>query len=132
MPHISKKRLSEITEKAIESRLIELIRQIGKNKYSSHALKELLTPTESLMLSKRFAMIYLVNKGKSTLDICDTLNVSTSTVAKIEKMYDRGAYKQIEKVINELEPTMLDLIEVFLSAGMPPIVGKGRLKHITG
>ena len=132
MAHISKKKLSENTEKVLRNKLVDMLRIIGKDRKLNYALKELLTYTESTMLAKRLSIIYLIHKDKSILDICETLNVSSSTVIRMEKIYDRGGYNIIQQVFQKLEPSLLDIIEILLSAGMPPIVGKGRLKHITG
>ncbi len=135
MAHVSKKRLSEKMERVLRDKLVEMLRIIGKDRKVNHAFKELLTYTESTMLAKRLSIIYLIYKDKSILDICETLNVSSSTVIRMWKLYDRGGYKSIQKVFRKLEPSLLDMIEMILSAeiiGMPPIVGKGRLKHITG
>ena len=54
--------------------------------------------------------------------------MSTSTVLRIQKIYDRGGYQNLRKAFRKLEPTLLEAIEMLLSAGMPPIVGKGRWK----
>ena len=132
MAHVSKKKISEVTEQALRDRLIDMLRIIGKDRKVSYALKELLTYTESTMLAKRIGIIYLIHKDKSILDICKTLKVSSSTVIRMWKIYDRGGYRSIQQVFQKLEPSLLDVVEILLSAGMPPIVGKGRLKHITG
>lgn len=132
MPHISSKKLSLVTERALEDRLIDILRIIGRDRKTRHSLKELLTPTESVMLAKRLAIIYLISKEKSTLDICETLLVSSSTVIRMEKNLDRGGYRNLQKTLKHLEPSLLDIIEIILGAGMPPIVGRGRLKHLTG
>ena len=132
MAHISKKKLSENTEKVLRNKLVDMLRIIGKDRKLNYALKELLTYTESTMLAKRLSIIYLIHKDKSILDICETLNASSSTVIRMEKIYDGGGYNIIQQVFQKLEPSLLDIIEILLSAGMPPIVGKGRLKHITG
>src|SRR3989344_7216753 len=132
MAHVSKKKISEITERALRDRLIDILRIIGKDRKVSYALKELLTYTESTMLAKRIGIIYLIHKDKSILDICETLNVSSSTVIRMWKIYDGGGYQNIQQVFQKLEPSLLEVIEILLGAGMPPIVGKGRLKHITG
>lgn len=132
MTHVSKKKISERIERALRDKLVEMLRIIGKDRKVSYALKELLTYTESTMLAKRLGIIYLIHKDKSILDICETLNVSSSTVIRMWKIYDRGGYQNIRQVFQKLEPSLLDMIETLLSAGMPPIVGKGRLKHITG
>ena len=132
MAHVSSRKLSESQELALRDKLVEALRIIGGDRKVSHALKEFLTYTESTMLAKRLGIIYLIDKNKSILDICETLNVSSSTVLRMWKIYDRGGYKSLQQVFRKLEPSLLDVIEILLSAGMPPIVGKGRLKHITG
>lgn len=125
MPHISKKQLSEKTERALKNKLVDMLRIIGKDRKVTYSLNELLTFTEGVMLAKRLGMIYLVHKGNSTLDICDTLNVSPSTVARIEKIQDRGGYQNIEKVFHKLEPSLIEVIEILLSS-VPSKVGKDR------
>jgi uncharacterized protein YerC len=126
MAHISTKGLSDKMERALRRKLVESLRIIGKDRYLSPALNELLTFTESTMLAKRLAVIYLTSKGQPILDICDTLNVSSSTVLRIQKTYRRNGYGNLKKVFRRLEPSILEIIEIFLGAGMPPIVGPGR------
>ena len=129
MAHISKKKLSEQTERALKNKLVDMIRIIGKDRSVSHSLNELLTFTEGVMLAKRLGIIYLIHKEYSILDICETLNVSTSTVLRMQKIADRGGYKSLEKVFRRLEPTLLDVIQILL-ASVPSKVGKGRWKHM--
>ncbi len=126
MTHISAKRLKEEEEKLLKSRLVDVFRIIGKDREVSYSVREILTDTEMIMLAKRLGIIYLVSKEMSTLDICETLKVSSSTVIRIEKRYDRGGYQHLRKVFKKLEPSLIDIIEIILGAGLPPIAGKGR------
>lgn len=128
MAHVSKKKLSEPTERALRNKLIEVLKVIGRDRSVKFALNELLTFTESTMLSKRLAIVYLIYKDKSILDISETLNVSSSTVLRLWRLYDRGKYNNLQKIFKILEPSLLEIIETLLRAGMPPIVGKGRWK----
>lgn len=130
MAHVSSKRLKEEEENLIKSRLIKVFRLVGKNRNSSYALKELLTDTEMIMLAKRLGMIYFVGKGMTTLEISYRLKVSTSTVLRVEKRFDRKGYQYLRGVLKKLEPSLLDMLEIILQAGMPPIVGKGRWKFL--
>ena len=130
MPHISSKPLKEEDEKILKSRLIKIFQIIGKDKSSGYAIQEFLSPTEMIMLSKRLGIIYLIHEEKPTLDICEMLQVSSSTVLRIEKIFDRGGYKHLCKVMDKLEPSLLEIIETILGAGMPPIAGKGRWKFL--
>jgi len=130
MAHISAKRLKEEEEKILKSRLVDVFRVIGRDSGVSYSIKEFLTDTEMIMLAKRLGIIYLVSKGMPTLDICATLKVSSSTVIRIEKRYDRGGYQHLRKTFKKLELSIVDIIEIILGAGLPPIAGKGRWKFL--
>ena len=126
MPHISSKRLKDAEEKILKSRLMEILQIIGRNRRAKYALYDLLSDTEMIMLAKRLSIIYLINKEISTLDISEALNVSSSTVQKMEKKFDRGGYENLRRILPKLELSLVGAIEVILRAGMPPIAGKGR------
>ncbi len=130
MAHISSKRIKEEDEKLLKSKLVDLFRAIGKDKGTSYSLKEFLTDTEMIMLAKRLGIIFLINKEIPTLDICKILKVSSSTVIRIEKRFDRGGYGHLCKVFRKVEPSVIDMIETILGAGLPPIAGRGRWKFL--
>ncbi|TSC77615.1 MAG: hypothetical protein G01um101424_238 [Parcubacteria group bacterium Gr01-1014_24] len=130
MPHISSKELKEKDERILKARLVDMLRVIGKNRKASHSLRELLSDTEMIMLSKRLGIIYLISKEKPTLDICEMLQVSSSTVIRMEKKFDRGGYINLERVLKKLEPSIIDMLETILGAGLPPIAGRGRWKFL--
>ena len=126
MPHLSSKKLSEAQEKILKDRLVEVLRHVGKNHRLGYALKELFTHTEMLMFAKRISIIYLANKEMPTLEICKSLEVSSSTVIKIQKRLDRGGYKNLIVAFRKAEPTILEIIESIMYAGSPRRYGKGR------
>jgi Trp repressor protein. len=130
MPHISKNKLSEAKERTLRERFIVTIGQIGRDKRTKHALRELFTYTESTMLAKRLGIIYMLSKDESTLDICEALNVSSSTVMRIGKIYDRGGYKTLENVLHRLDPSIRDIIETLMRDGIP-VFGRGGIKRIS-
>jgi len=130
MPHISKHRISEVAEKALKRRFVEIIRAIGRDRRSKYAIRELFTDTECLMLGKRLAIIYMLSKENSILDICETLNVSSSTVIRIGRVYDRCGYENLEKIFHKLEPSLLEVLEIIMSAGVP-LVSDGRFKKLS-
>lgn len=125
MPHISSKQLNESVEKEIKNKLFIAIRKIGKDSRATHALSELLTHTEVIMLSKRLSIIYLLLKDKSINNISRELNVSTSTIMKITKKLDKNGYQNLQKIFRKMEPSVTDIVEIILKAGLPPR-GKGR------
>lgn len=130
MPHVSSKRLKEEDEKILKDRLMNVIQIIGKSKNSKYSLRELFSDTEMIMLAKRLSIIYLLYKEESILEICRILNVSSSTVIRIGKVFDRGGYKNLEKIIKKSEPEFLDIIENILQGGMPAKFGKDRYKFL--
>ncbi len=127
MPHISSKPITDSAQNAIEKKLSNVFFSVGKEKDMNLVLKEVFTKTESIMLAKRLTIIYLVHEKKATLDICDTLQVSPSTVARIELAYEAGQYKQLTKLFKKLEPKFWDMVEAILSI-VPPMIGRGRYK----
>ena len=127
MPHISSKPISESAQRGIERKLADTFALIGKDKDMKFVLKEFFTKTESIKLAKRLTTIYLVREGKATLDIAETLQVSPSTVARVEVAYETGKYKHLEKLFKKLEPKFWDMIEILLSA-MPPMTERRRYK----
>jgi len=130
MPHVSKKILNTKQERIIKARLVDMLRAVGKDHRSGYSLRELLTYTEMIMLAKRLGIIYLVSKETPTLDICKILQVSSSTVIRIEKRFDRGGYQNLCKVFKKLEPSIVDVLETILGAGLPSKYGKGRWKFL--
>src|SRR3989344_4325162 len=104
MPHVSKKILNTKQERIIKARLVDMLRAVGKDHRSGYSLRELLTYTEMIMLAKRLGIIYLVSKETPTLDIC--------------------------KVFKKLEPSIVDVLETILGAGLPSKYGKGRWKFL--
>lgn len=59
-------------------------------------LRDFLSPTEQIMLSKRLAIALLLVKGYDWREISKLLRVSTSTIGKISLQYNTGSgYKRV-------------------------------------
>ncbi len=85
-------------------------------------LKELLTRTEVLMLSKRLAIVLLIEAGYTDWTIRTKLKVSTSTVQRIRAASETGAFRHVQslqKRKHERE-ALFDFIEKVASGGLPP------------
>ena len=82
----------------MEERLSSLLAETGAKRQS--AFRELLTPTEHMMLAKRLSMIFLISKEVPTHKISEVLRVSPSTVARFEVAYGRGVYKNLHIWLN--------------------------------
>ena len=74
----------------------------SKNKAGGF-LKEFLTPTEQIMLSKRLAISFLLSKNYKYREITRILRVSTNTIMRVSFLNKNGKYykQTIDKIIND-------------------------------
>ena len=89
--------------------------------------KELLTPTEQVMLAKRLAIAILLTKKYSYESVVDILKVSPSTIGEISlwlKKEGKAFRVAITKILKqEKQDEFWDNLEQFLSALIPPSKG---------
>lgn len=103
MPHVSRKPISEDLYKEITQELWWLLTSIKDEKEMRIFLGDLLTGTEKVMLAKRLALANLILRGRDWKEICDFLNLSSSTVNKMKRWLEgsgsgfRIALKKLEK-----------------------------------
>lgn len=84
-------------------------------------LGDLFTRTEVLMLAKRLALITLLDAGYSHYRIGKMLNISTSTITRVHRLADAGAFKAIREFHQrkkDREETWR-IIELIARAGLP-------------
>ena|SRR3989338_5715558 len=127
MTHVSQKRVKRKTFKKLEERFVNLVLCLKKTKRGEQILKEILTPTEQIMLSKRVAAVWMLERGYSFYRIQKTLKVSTSTLLRFWKQKQSGAFiHTLESFKKEQEAKKFwGTLETFLRVGMPPR-GRGR------
>jgi|SRR3989344_3112243 len=94
MPHISQRKLKKHTFIKISNQLINVIA-----KQNSHdtklLLKELLTPTEKIMLAKRLALIFMIAHNYPFRKMGRELKISPSTIARFWKMEKQNSFTNI-------------------------------------
>lgn len=127
MPHISKKDLSKRDFYQIYDQFVRSLDNLSGRKAKERFLWEFLTPTEKIMLSKRLAIIFLLEKGISPYDIWKKLDVSSSTVERIGKKLDRGGYREVTRSFKNKD-SMDEWFEILSTAGgiMPPRFGSRK------
>ena len=129
MPHISKIELpNDIQEKLINQLLRTIEKAVGKNalKYIS---SELLTHTEKIMLSKRLAVVLLLDKRIPQHVIEKELHMSPSTIAKISLKMDKGKFRAVRNIAGK--KTILDILEKLALARVDRGIGKHINKSTT-
>ena len=101
MPHVSRHTpVRKVSDKIFES-LVECVTTKGSTNERRTFFVDLLTPTERIMFSKRFAIIYMLAKGHSFDTIQDTLRVSPSTIARIWQAIQKGKYTDVVRRVQK-------------------------------
>jgi Trp operon repressor len=117
MPHLSKTKLADDTLRSIDDGVVTFLTSTTGNT-RKFIFKEMITKTERLMIAKRLAILLMLEKEKSIREICETLKVSPSTVARYQLSFENGAFKRtrqwLEKryVGNNFLKLLLQLAEV--------------------
>lgn len=129
MPHVSGKELDEEILNKLFTQLFKTLEKASDRRALKYVGSELFTRTEKIMLGKRLAIIFLLDKGVPQHVISKQLHVSLSTTAKISAKIEQGKYKTIRSIAGRPRKDLMDTIEKFILMGMPPRVGKGRWNH---
>ncbi len=111
MPHVSKRELTKNEFRQIYKNFLELVVRSKDKELMDRFFWEFLTPTEKIMLSKRLAIVCLLEKGLSSYEIWNMLKVSSSTVDRIGKYWERGKYAHIVKILKNSDSKLWKAIE---------------------
>lgn len=117
MPQVSKRFVDKKVQERIFSLFISGI-TMSKNKDETKSfIEDLLTPTERLMLAKRFTIAYLLLEKYDYVTICSLLKVSKSTIGKVSMwLQEKGdGYRNILNKIKKDEKNKDILKEIDLS-----------------
>lgn len=121
MVRMSKYKVSKDVLDKTFSLFIEILIR-SKNKTHIHQiLFDILSPVERLMLAKRIAIMYLVRKGIDYYSICNTLKVSTTTIAKYVYLLERsvGIKTTLDSIMRDKDMKLLfkDLLGTLYKPG---------------
>lgn len=117
MPHISKSRLNVKVEKEITETFNMVLTHITQDAEMKEFLNSILSPTETVMLSKRLAIVLLLNEAVPASTIAAVLHVTRETVSRIDllsqikgKGYETAVAKiQKNRNVKLLKNTLLKL-----------------------
>ena len=82
MPHVSKKKLPVNIEKLLEEALVKVFSNLQSNSVKK-VFSTLITETETKMLMKRLAILFLLNQGLDLENIAKETRTTRQTVARI-------------------------------------------------
>ena len=129
MTNVSKNPVKKVIQNKIEDQFVSIIVNLKNKRQADLFLNELLTKSESVMLFKRLAIVFMLSEGFPPSIISRTLKVSRDTVLRLYRIFDKNGYTEILKEINKKHNKKIfwDELEVLFRMGMPEI-GAGRWK----
>ena len=128
MGRISRRKLNTLLEKRLYQLFWQHLADLKTTDLVEEFLHSLLTHTEQVMLAKRLAISVLLSRGFSYQDIDETLKVSKSTIATIQRQLLAGAsgyVKAVKKIQNQkAQENFWDAIEeLILKFSLPARYG---------
>lgn len=124
MSQVSKRFLQQKTKDRIITLFSDSILLCDTREKANSFLDDLLTPTEKVMLSKRFSIAFMLLENYDYSTICQILKVSRATIGKVacwlkekgngfREIYEQLKQKDFTReVINEIK----DIIEEFIAS----------------
>ena len=130
MPHISRLKLNKQIEKELVEALTFTFTNLTKADDMQKFLTSLFSPTEELMLAKRFAIVVLLKEGFSQIEISRTLHVTRETVSRIALLQEiKGDGFNIALQKLDAQKKVQELKEVLIKlAGYSIRAAGGRVK----
>jgi TrpR-related protein YerC/YecD len=135
MPHVSPNKLHSKGLEQLLDKLGHAIAQLRGRAEVDLFFNDLLTLTERIMLAKRLAIVFMLEKGFTFAQISSVLKVSEATISMMRERIDRGG-KGFRLVVKKLEADVRinkffeKIEELFKNMSVPPKVGKGRWKGV--
>ena len=124
MPHISKRLLEKENFKDIYNQLYKIINHVVRSGKTKIIINEILTKTERIMISKRLAIIVMIERGESAYAIEKMLKISPSTVTRMSYYYENGKYDKLIAEIKKEKSFWNQITKI-----IPPRVGRNRFKN---
>lgn len=127
MPKVSRNPLSPEIRNEMVNAFIRTLARISDDVLLRRFLDDLLTPTEKLMLSKRFMAAVLLQRGYSYGAVCRVLKLSRATVFLIQRelLKSGEGYRRVFQLFfrESKGQRLLDAVERFLDAITFPVKG---------
>jgi len=127
MSQISNYPISKIIADRIFEIFLITITQLKDKAEADQFISDLLTPTEKIMIAKRLAIAFLLEKKYDYRSIQKLLRVSTGTTVNLARNLGSNGYKKViskiikkENLVNLFDKTLVKLL------AMPSALEKGR------
>jgi hypothetical protein len=105
MTNINREAINSKDYKLAEKHLINLIATLNK-KTSHYLISGLLSEAEQIMIIKRFAAVFMFNRGYTTYRVCKTVSISPSSSHRLYLQYEEGRYDNLLSCIKKKESSV--------------------------
>ena len=126
MAQVSQRRLSPKRWNQVFHLFLRALTEARNENQAEGLVASFLTPTEKVMLAKRFALFFLIEKGLPTREIASELKISTATVVRW-RLFWLGADSQFKKLVKkimvkkEVANLLTDLFKgIYYGSPLPP------------
>ena len=135
MTQVSRYPISKKVADRIFEVFLKTLVEIRSNQEADEFISDLLTPTEKIMLAKRLAIAFLLQKGYDYRTIQKLIRVSAPTITSVNtaRKYGSEGYKKlVEKIIKEekLASFFEEAVEKLLSIPSELEKGSGTWSYL--
>ena len=95
MVYVSKRKVDPKIESVLSDQLLSFIAAAKTKREAAVIVSELLTETEQTMLSKRLAVVVMLERGYSFREIERSLKVTPQTVTRLWRKRNQDAFQKI-------------------------------------
>jgi Trp operon repressor len=125
MPPVSGKRLNEKIRDKLTSLLLAGFAQVKTSSKAKYLFEAIFTSSERMMLSKRFAVFYLLEKDVPQDEIAKLLKMSTSSISRLGykwKSLDNEHKEVMSRIMlrKEVKNLFIDFVNTFKYGPLPP------------
>lgn len=129
MVNVNKKYLEEDFKNLIWENFVREIKSVKTRKNLDKVINKLLTPTEQVMIEKRLAILYLLEKGLSYRKIGETIDVTRNTISFVKNGFVKKK-RPPKKSWRHPMLKKLDEKKPLSRSKFPTFTGKGRWRFL--
>lgn len=126
MTQVSRNKLDKETSEKIFKIFLHTLLNIQKRSEAEQLITDFLTPTERVMLAKRLGIAFFLEKAYTYKEIEQKLNVSTATIAQVNKARLHGTNGYSKFIRKILKDERIELLFNELAINVTSILSHGK------
>ena len=130
MTNISRKKTQTEDYKSAHKHLTDFIAQLNKQT-AEYLIQELLSEAEQVMVTKRFAAIFMFNNNYTAYRVSETLSISTSSARQLYLQFEKGQFNNLLGCMKKKEVTGFLLLLSDIITAQVDMKARARLMNRT-